>query len=62
MTLRVEDRVAIRPLEDQHVKERRTFEDNYEAELRALMLKQAEEWEVLRIRLCEAALKGSSSL
>lgn len=51
LALRPEDRVAIRGLEDQHIKERRIFEDKYEAELRQLIRKQAEEREALRARL-----------
>jgi hypothetical protein len=49
--LRADDRAAIRALEDQHIKERRAFEDNYETELRRLIRKQAEEREALRNRL-----------
>jgi Spy/CpxP family protein refolding chaperone len=51
ITLRAEDRAAIRALEDQHIKERRAFEDKYETELRNLIRKQAEEREALRTRL-----------
>lgn len=51
LTLRPEDRVVIRALEDQHLKERRAFEDKYEGELRALIRKQAEERDALRARL-----------
>ena len=51
IALRPEDRLAIRALEDQHIKERRAFEDKYEGELRALIRKQAEEREALRARL-----------
>lgn len=51
ITLRPEDRAAIRTLEDQHIKERRSFEDKYETELRRLIRKQAEEREALRARL-----------
>ncbi len=51
IALRPEDRAAIRALEDQHIKERRTFEDKYESELRQLIRKQAEEREALRMRL-----------
>jgi Spy/CpxP family protein refolding chaperone len=50
-TVRPEDRAAIRALEDQHIKERRAFEDRYEGELRRLIRKQAEEREALRARL-----------
>jgi Spy/CpxP family protein refolding chaperone len=51
IALRPEDRAAIRALEDQHIKERRAFEDKYEAELRQLIRKQADEREALRARL-----------
>ena len=51
IALRPEDRTAIRALEDQHIKERRVFEDKYEKELRGLIRKQAEEREALRTRL-----------
>ena len=51
IALRPEDRSAIRALEDQHIKERRAFEDKYETELRRLIRKQAEERETLRTRL-----------
>ena len=51
IALRPEDRTAIRALEDQHIKERRSFEDKYETELRRLIRKQAEEREALRTRL-----------
>ncbi len=51
IALRPEDRTAIRALEDQHIKERRAFEDKYETELRRLIRKQAEEREALRTRL-----------
>lgn len=51
LPLRAEDRLAVRSLEDQHLKERRQFEDKYETELRALIRKQAEEREALRTRL-----------
>lgn len=51
LALRPEDRTAIRDLEDRHIRERRTFEDKYEAELRQLIRKQAEEREALRARL-----------
>jgi hypothetical protein len=54
IALRPEDRVAIRALEDQHIKERRVFEDKYEAELRVLVRKQAEEREALRAQLSKA--------
>lgn len=52
--VRPEDRAAIRALEDQHIKERRAFEDKYEDELRTLMRKQAEEREALRAQLSKA--------
>ena len=51
IALRPEDRTAIRALEDQHIKERRAFEDKYETELRALVRKQAQEREELNARL-----------
>ncbi len=51
IALRAEDRSAIRKLEDQHIKERRAFEDKYEAELRVLIRKQADERESLRVKL-----------
>jgi Spy/CpxP family protein refolding chaperone len=51
LTLRPEDRTAIRSLEDKHLRERRAFEDKYEAELRELIRRQAQEREALRLRL-----------
>jgi hypothetical protein len=51
IALRPEDRTAIRALEDQHIKERRAFEDKYETELRRLIRKQADERDALRTRL-----------
>lgn len=51
IALRPEDRAAIRALEDQHIKERRVFEDKYETELRVLIRKQADEREALRTGL-----------
>ena len=50
IALRPEDRTAIRALEDQHIKERRAFEDKYESELRKLIRKQADDREALRAR------------
>ena len=51
IALRAEDRAAIRALEDQHIKERRAFDDKFETELRALIRKQAEERGALRTHL-----------
>lgn len=51
ISLRPEDRAAVRALEDRHIGERRRFEDKYDAELRALISRQAEEREALRARL-----------
>ena len=51
ISLRPEDRSAIRALEDQHIKERRAFEDKYAGELRSLLHKQEAEREALRAKL-----------
>ncbi|MBI3916499.1 MAG: hypothetical protein HY322_05775 [Betaproteobacteria bacterium] len=47
VTLRAEEKVAVRRLEDKHIAEVRTLEDRFDKELRALRLKQSAEREVL---------------
>jgi len=45
MTLRAEDRMALRKLEDKHIAELRAFEDRYEKDLRTLRARQQAERE-----------------
>jgi hypothetical protein len=40
VSLRTEDRMALRRLEDRHIAELRAFEDRYEKELRAMRARQ----------------------
>jgi len=47
MSLRTNDKSALRKLEDRHIAELRGLEDRYEQDLRALRAKQQSEREVL---------------